>query len=140
MGLGLSGTNIGFALASELVTGKSRGPLLVLFELFFVAGSVFEAALWALGLHWRGAVLLTTAPLWVALLVSNCVPESPRHLVAIGESAATAASASPPHDHAQQENHKGASWTRMVGHISATFSRRTSAIGLCTSWFFLSFM
>ena len=42
VGIGLSGTNLGFALACEFLPGARRGAALVLFELFFSLGSVFE--------------------------------------------------------------------------------------------------
>ena len=40
VGFGLAGTNLGFALAAEFLPQRSRGRLLVLFELCFSAGSV----------------------------------------------------------------------------------------------------
>ena len=40
VGIGLAGTNLGFALSSELLPRHARGTQLMLFELFFVGGSV----------------------------------------------------------------------------------------------------
>lgn len=95
VGLGLSGTNLGFALCSELLPQRTRGKLLMYFELFFVGGSVFEVLLaWAVLDHsagWRWVLLLSTLPLWIALTLSRLVPESPRWLTAHGEAAAAAA-------------------------------------------------
>ena len=45
VGVGLAGTNLGFALSSELLPRRARGTLLMLFELFFVFGSVLEVVL-----------------------------------------------------------------------------------------------
>jgi putative MFS transporter len=95
VGLGLSGTNLGFALCSELLPRRSRGPLLMWFELFFVAGSVVEVLLVWLLLRrpagWRWVLLLSTLPLWLALGLARRVPESPRWLTTRGKSASAAA-------------------------------------------------
>ena len=87
VGLGLAGTNIGFALCSELLPRRTRGTSLMLFECFFVAGSVFEVLLAWLVLGragWRWVLLLSTLPLWSALALARLVPESPRWLTAHG--------------------------------------------------------
>ena len=95
VGLGLSGTNLGFALCSELLPRRSRGPLLMWFELFFVAGSVVEVLLVWLLLRrpagWRWVLLLSTLPLWLALGLASRVPESPRWLTTRGQSESAAA-------------------------------------------------
>ena len=81
VGIGLSGTNLGFALACEFLPGARRGAALVLFELFFSLGSIFEVAVAWLVLPacgWRLMLLLTAAPLLVALALAPAVPESPR--------------------------------------------------------------
>lgn len=94
VGVGLAGTNIGFALSSELLPRRDRGTLLMLFELFFVSGSVVEVLLAWLALSsygWRSVLLLSTLPLWVALALSPYVPESPRWLASHGHTAAAAA-------------------------------------------------
>ena len=44
IGVGLAGTNLGFALSSELLPRCTRGVALMLFELFFVGSSVRDRA------------------------------------------------------------------------------------------------
>ena len=88
VGVGLAGTNLGFALSSELLPRAARGTFLMLFELFFVGGSVLEVLLaWALldgAAGWRWVLALSTLPLWLALALMGHVPESPRWLAGRG--------------------------------------------------------
>ena len=92
VGVGLAGTNLGFALASEWLPRRARGTHLMLtFELFFVGGSLLVVLLaWlALGsIGWRWVLVLATAPLWLALGLTRAVPESPRWLAAHGHAQA----------------------------------------------------
>ena len=85
VGVGLAGTNLGFALSSEWLPRHARGTLLMLFELFFVFGSALVVLLSWLFLSkrggWRWVLILSTVPLWVALALSRLVPESPRWLL-----------------------------------------------------------
>ncbi|KAL1511211.1 hypothetical protein AB1Y20_006025 [Prymnesium parvum] len=81
VGVGVSGTNLGFTLASEFLPTRTRGRALVLFEVFFSLGSIFEVLVAATVLPscgWRLMLVLTTLPLLGALLLSPWVPESPR--------------------------------------------------------------
>ena len=49
VGIGLAGTNLGFALSAELLPRRQRGRQLMLFELYFVGGSLLVVLLaWAL--------------------------------------------------------------------------------------------
>ena len=93
VGVGLAGTNIGFALSSELLARDARGTQLMLFELFFVGGSVLEVMLAWLVLPrsgWRSVLALSTLPLWLALTLCGGVPESPRWLARRGNERAAA--------------------------------------------------
>ena len=94
VGIGLAGTNLGFALSSELLPRRARGTQLMLFELFFVSGSVLEVLLaWLVLEHagWRWVIALSTIPLWIALTLASRVPESPRWLSGRGDDQAAAA-------------------------------------------------
>lgn len=93
VGIGLAGTNLGFALSSELLPRRARGTQLMLFELFFVGGSVSVVMLaWMLlpQLGWRTVLVLSTLPLWVSLALCGGVPESPRWLAGHGDERAAA--------------------------------------------------
>ena len=89
VGVGLAGTNLGFALSAELLPRRGRGTLLMLFELFFVGGSVLLVLLaWLLlgrgAGSWRWVLALSTAPLVAAAALAPWVLESPRWLVGRG--------------------------------------------------------
>ena len=87
VGLGLSGTNTGFALSTELLPRRMRGKALVLFELFFCAGAALTVILSSRLLpsgEWRPVLFGSAAPLLCALILAPLVPESPRHLVVNG--------------------------------------------------------
>ena len=92
VGVGLAGTNLGFALSCEVLPSRSRGTLLMLFELWFVFGSVLVGLLALLLLNqaggWRWVLVLSTLPLWLALSLSRFVTESPRWLAGRGDTAA----------------------------------------------------
>ena len=90
VGIGLAGTNLGFALATELLPCAARATVLMYFEFFFVGGSVLEVLLAWLILErygWRLVLMLSTVPLWISLSLWRHVPESPRWLAAHGRTA-----------------------------------------------------
>eukprot|EP01116_Phalansterium_solitarium_P018599 TRINITY_DN4992_c0_g1_i1.p1 TRINITY_DN4992_c0_g1~~TRINITY_DN4992_c0_g1_i1.p1 ORF type:complete len:300 (-),score=51.97 TRINITY_DN4992_c0_g1_i1:177-1076(-) len=90
VGCAVGGAHVGFSLFAEFLPTKSRGVTLMLTNLFWTAGIVFEAGLaWLLleryPLGWQYFVGATALPLCVVMLFFFWLPESPRWLLSSGK-------------------------------------------------------
>eukprot|EP01116_Phalansterium_solitarium_P004166 TRINITY_DN1506_c0_g1_i1.p1 TRINITY_DN1506_c0_g1~~TRINITY_DN1506_c0_g1_i1.p1 ORF type:complete len:483 (+),score=120.83 TRINITY_DN1506_c0_g1_i1:138-1586(+) len=88
-GFAVGGAHVGFSLFAEFLPTKTRGVTLMLVNVFWTIGIVFEAGLaWILleayPLGWRYFVAATAMPLALVLLFFMWLPESPRWLLVSG--------------------------------------------------------
>lgn len=88
VGFGIGGSPVAFSLFSEFLPTASRGRFLVIFEMFWVVGTLAEAALaWIVlpTIGWRWLLFISAMPFVLLLGLFPWIPESPRLLLTQGK-------------------------------------------------------
>ena len=87
VGFGIGGIPVSYTLLTEFLPKSERGRWGICISFFWSLGAIFEAlvALWILPKWgWRWLIAASTSPLFIVLLLSFLVKESPRWLAAMG--------------------------------------------------------
>ncbi|KAL6637486.1 hypothetical protein ACP70R_025058 [Stipagrostis hirtigluma subsp. patula] len=85
VGIGVGGCHVFASWFLEFVPARNRGAWMVIFFLFWTAGTVLEALLaWVVisALSWRWLLALSALPCFLLLPFFQITPESPRYLCA----------------------------------------------------------
>jgi len=88
VGFGVGGSSCAFVLFTELVPQKTRARALLLQQFLWAFGSIFCVALAWIFIPccgWRYFVFFCSFPLWILLMFSSFIPESPRFLLTQGD-------------------------------------------------------
>jgi MFS family permease len=88
VGFGIGGSPVAFSLFSEFLPTPSRGRFLVIFEMFWVVGTLTESGLaWVVlpTIGWRWLFFISALPFVFLLGLYPWIPESPRLLLAQGK-------------------------------------------------------
>ncbi|KAJ0031184.1 hypothetical protein Pint_13867 [Pistacia integerrima] len=90
VGFGLGGGSVFVSWFLEFVPASNRGLWMVVLELFWTLGTIFEASLaWIIipRLNWRWLLALSSVPSFAVFLWHGLAPESPRYLCMAGQTA-----------------------------------------------------
>ncbi|KAJ0090865.1 hypothetical protein Patl1_14005 [Pistacia atlantica] len=90
VGFGLGGGSVFVSWFLEFVPASNRGMWMIVMELSWTLGTIFEASLaWIVmpRLNWRWLLALSSLPSFAVLLLHGLVPESPRYLCMAGQTA-----------------------------------------------------
>eukprot|EP01026_Neomeris_dumetosa_P050056 TRINITY_DN4381_c0_g1_i1.p1 TRINITY_DN4381_c0_g1~~TRINITY_DN4381_c0_g1_i1.p1 ORF type:complete len:407 (-),score=57.81 TRINITY_DN4381_c0_g1_i1:195-1415(-) len=88
VGFGIGGVPVAYALFMEFVPASGRGLWLVVIEVFWTIGTLFESGIaWAVlpGAGWRWFLGISTIPLILLMALFPFLPESPRYLSTKGD-------------------------------------------------------
>ncbi|KAK3084315.1 hypothetical protein FSP39_011490, partial [Pinctada imbricata] len=87
VGSGLAGSPQGFALMTEYLPSKSRAKMLLLGNIAWASGTLFEITMASFvipSLGWRWLLVFSAAPSFIIVILLKWLPESARYLVAAG--------------------------------------------------------
>lgn len=87
-GFGVGGVGQSITMYSEFLPSKYRAAGVVFINVFYVLGNVCSAMIALLTMHslgWRWFIICSCVPIYIFILISWWMPESPRFLVAAGK-------------------------------------------------------